>query len=219
MEKWDTIRMNAILPRRIVTIRLIKMLRQKNWMMLLFALWKVRQNYGCWIWEYHSMLLRVENYLRIMFQAIWGKCILVMTRRAMLLAKMKCRSNWTGCYGKFDKVRHVAKLEKEFDFYWAVGDRWLCDTWKISRWMMTIAHGKKYSTLNVTTDTYGPIVIAKGKEDLNLCHHRLDHMSSKRLEIMHLKGKLLSLKQVHIDMCESYILGKKKGGLASRKLV
>ena len=36
---------------------------------------------------------------------------------------------------------------------------------------------------------------------------------------MHLKGKLLSLKQVHIDMCESYILGKKKGGLASRKLV
>lgn len=85
--------MNAILPRRIVTIRLIKMLRQKNWMMLLFALWKVRQNYGCWIWEYHSMLPRVENYLRIMFQAIWGKCILVMTRRAMLLAKMKCRSN------------------------------------------------------------------------------------------------------------------------------
>lgn len=75
---------------------------------------------------------------------------------------------------------------------------------------MTIAHGKKYSTLNVTTDTYGPIVIAKGKEDLNLCHHRLDHMSSKRLEIMHLKWKLLSLNQVHIDMCESYILGKKK---------
>lgn len=37
-EKWDTIRMNAALPRRIVTIRLIKMLRQKNWMMLLFAL-------------------------------------------------------------------------------------------------------------------------------------------------------------------------------------
>lgn len=145
------------------------------------------------------MLLRVENYLRIMFQAIWWKCILVMTRGAMLLAKMKCRSNWTGCYGKFDKVRHVAKLEKEFDFYWAVGDRWLCDnfsgdTWKISRWAMTIAHGKKYSTLNVTTDTYGPIVIAKGKEDLNLCHHRLDHMSSKRLKIMHLKWKLFKFK-------------------------
>ena len=34
-------------------------------------------------------------------------------------------------------------------------------------------------------------------------------MSSKRLKIMHLKGKLLSLKQVHIDMCESYIHGKK----------
>lgn len=77
---------------------------------------------------------------------------------------------------------------------------------------MTIAHGKKYSTFNVTTYTYGPIVIAKGKEDLNLCHHRLDHMSSKRLDIMHLKWKLLSLNQVHIDMCESYILGKKKGG-------
>lgn len=93
MEKLDTIRMNAALPRRIVTIRLIKMLHQKNWMMLLFVLWKVRQNCGCWIWEYHTMLLRVENYLRIMFQAIWGKCILVMTRRMMLLAKMKCRSN------------------------------------------------------------------------------------------------------------------------------
>lgn len=84
---------------------------------------------------------------------------------------------------------------------------------------MTIAHGKKYITLNVTTDTYGPIVIANGKENLNLCHHRLDHISSKRLEIMHFKGKLLSLKQVHIDMCESYILGKKKKGLASRNLV
>lgn len=84
---------------------------------------------------------------------------------------------------------------------------------------MTIAHGKKYSTLNVTTYTYGPIIIAKGKEDLNLCHHRLDHMSSERLEIMHLKWKLLSLNQVHIDMCQRYILGKKGGGLASRKLV
>lgn len=83
---------------------------------------------------------------------------------------------------------------------------------------MTIAHGKKCNTLNVTTDTYGPIVIAKGKEDLNLYHHRLDHMSSKRLAIMHLKGKLLSLKQVHIDMCESYILGKKKKGVSFKKV-
>lgn len=162
IEKWDTIRMNAALPRRIVTIRLIKILCKKNWMMLLFALWKVRKHCGCWIWEYHSMLLRVENYFRIMFQTIWGKCILVMTRCVMLLAKTKCRSNWTGCYRKFDKVRHVAKLEKEFDFYWAVSDRWLCDnfsgdTWKISRWAMTIAYGKKNGTLNVTIDTYGQL--------------------------------------------------------------
>lgn len=165
MEKWDTIRMNATLPRRIVTIRLIKMLCQKNWMTFLFALWRVRKNCGYWIREYHSMLLRVENYLRIMFQAIWGKCILVMTRRVMSLEKTKCRSNWTGCYGNFDKVRHIAKFEKEFDFYWAVGDRRLCgnflgDMWKSSRWAMTIAHGKKNSTLNVTIDTYGPIEIA-----------------------------------------------------------
>ena len=66
------------------------------------------------------------------------------------------------------------------------------------------------STLYMTIDGCESIVIVERKEDLNLWHQRLSHMSSKRLEIMHLNKKLSSLKSVDIDMCESRILEKQR---------
>ena len=52
------------------------------------------------------------------------------------------------------------------------------------------------------------IVVVDSKENPNLWHQRLDHMSSKGLEIMYLNGKLSGLKLVDIGMCESCIFRK-----------
>lgn len=74
------------------------------------------------------------------------------------------------------------------------------DTWKISKWAMTIAWGKKNDSFYLTIDDYDFHAFAENKEDSNLWHQRLDHMSGMGLEIMHSNGKLPRLNSIEIDM-------------------
>ena len=54
------------------------------------------------------------------------------------------------------------------------------------------------------------IAVTKISTDKNLWHRRLGHISKKGMKMLLLKGKLLELKSVDFDMCESCILGKHK---------
>ena len=85
--------------------------------------------------------------------------------------------------------------------------------WKVSRGAMIIALGKKTDTIYMTTNACRSIAVAASKEDHNLWHQRLGHMSEKGLKIMHSKGKLPGLQS--IDLCECCILANRKE-LASR---
>ena len=58
------------------------------------------------------------------------------------------------------------------------------DSWKISRRALTIARGKKSGTLYITSYGFGLVVVAESKEDPNLWHQRLGHISSKGLKVM-----------------------------------
>jgi hypothetical protein len=51
--------------------------------------------------------------------------------------------------------------------------------WKVSRGAMIMAHGKKTGSLYMTTNACGSIAVATSKEDPNLWHQRLGHMSEK----------------------------------------
>ncbi|XP_059654507.1 uncharacterized mitochondrial protein AtMg00300-like [Cornus florida] len=75
---------------------------------------------------------------------------------------------------------------------------------------MTIARGKKSGTLYTTTSACGSIAIAENREDHNLWHQRLGHMSERGLKIMHSKGKLPGIRAIDIDFCESCVMGKQK---------
>ena len=54
------------------------------------------------------------------------------------------------------------------------------------------------------------IIVAEASTYTNLWHHRLGHMSEKRMKILLSQGKLPELKSVDFDMCEICILGKQK---------
>ena len=73
-----------------------------------------------------------------------------------------------------------------------------------------MAHGKKTSTLYMTSSPRDTIVVADASTDTSLWHRRLGHMSEKGMKILLLKGKLPKLKSIDFDMCESCILGKLK---------
>ena len=75
---------------------------------------------------------------------------------------------------------------------------------------MLIARGKKRSTLYMTTKPGDVAIVATGNDDVSLWHNRLGHMSQKEMKELLSKGKLPELKNVHFDMCESYIMGKQK---------
>ena len=52
--------------------------------------------------------------------------------------------------------------------------------------------------------------VAAGNDDASLWHNRLGHMSQKGMKELLSKEKLSELKNIHFDMCESCIMGKKK---------
>ena len=75
---------------------------------------------------------------------------------------------------------------------------------------MVIVRGKKKSTLYTITEPGDVVVVAAGNDDASLWHNKLGHMSQKGMKELLSKGKLSELKNVHFDMCESYIMGKQK---------
>ena len=79
--------------------------------------------------------------------------------------------------------------------------------WKVTKRAMVIARGKKRSTLYMTTKLGDVATVAAGNDDASLWHNRLGHMSQKGMKKLLSKGKLLELKNVNFDMCESYIMG------------
>ncbi|XP_028063228.1 uncharacterized protein LOC114266527 [Camellia sinensis] len=72
---------------------------------------------------------------------------------------------------------------------------------------MVVARGQKEGTLYMTTNNRNAIAVAGEKEDSNLWHQRLEHMSQKEMTVMASKGKLSNLKSVDIDFCKDCIFG------------
>lgn len=83
-------------------------------------------------------------------------------------------------------------------------------SWKITKGPMVVAHGKKSSTLYMTTSPRDMLAITEAGNDTSLWHHRLGHISVKRMKVLLSKGKLPELKSFNFDLCESYVLGKQK---------
>ena len=73
-----------------------------------------------------------------------------------------------------------------------------------------MARGKKIGTLYMTSSPRDTIAVAEVSTETSLWHHRLGHISEKRMKMLLSKGKLPELKSIDFDMCESYILGKQK---------
>ena len=73
-----------------------------------------------------------------------------------------------------------------------------------------MACGKKTGTLYMTSSPRDTIVVAEASTDTSIWHRRLGHMSEKGMKMLLSKGKLLELKSIDFDMCESCILGKQK---------
>ena len=71
-----------------------------------------------------------------------------------------------------------------------------------------MARGKKIGTLYMTSSPRDTIAVAEVSTETSLWHHRLGHISEKGMKMLLSKGKLLELKSIDFDMCESCILGK-----------
>ena len=71
-----------------------------------------------------------------------------------------------------------------------------------------MARGKKTGTICMNSSPRDTIAVADVSTDTSLWYRRLGHMNEKGMKILLSKGKLLELKSINFDMCESYILGK-----------
>ena len=83
-------------------------------------------------------------------------------------------------------------------------------TWKVTKGTRVLACGKKTGTLYMTSSPRDTIAVADASTDTSLWHRGLGHMSEKGMKMLLSKGKLLELKSIDFDMCESCILGKQK---------
>ena len=83
-------------------------------------------------------------------------------------------------------------------------------TWKVTKGARVLAHGKKTGNLCMTSSPRDTIAVVDASTDTSLWHRRLGHMSEKGIKMLLSKGKLLELKSINFDMCESCILGKQK---------
>ena len=83
-------------------------------------------------------------------------------------------------------------------------------TWKVTKGARVLARGKKTGTLYMTSSPRDTITVAEASIDISLWHRRLGHMSEKGMKMLLSRGKLLKLKSIDFDMCESCILGKQK---------
>ena len=69
--------------------------------------------------------------------------------------------------------------------------------------------GKEKKHIVHDHETDDVVVVAVGNDDASLWHNRLGHMSQKGMKELLSKKKLPELKNVHFNMCESCIIGKK----------
>ena len=114
-----------------------------------------------------------------------------------------------------EKVRHIPDLRRNLISVGQLDDErhailFVSDTWKVTKGARVLAHGKKTSTLYMTSSPGDTFAVAKPSIDTSLWHRRLGHMSEKGMKMLLSKGKLQELKSIDFDMCESCILGKQK---------
>jgi hypothetical protein len=84
-------------------------------------------------------------------------------------------------------------------------------TWKVIKGSLVIAKGEKVGTLYLCIgNTDSSISLASTGVDTALWHHRLGHMSEKRMQILHKINLLPDLKQIELDFCEHCVYGKQK---------
>ena len=114
-----------------------------------------------------------------------------------------------------EKVRHIPDLRKNLISVGQLDDErhailFVGGTWKVTKGARVLARGKKTGTLYMTSSPRDTIAVVKASTNTSLWHHRLGHMSEKRMKMLLSRGKLPELKSNDFDMCESYILGKQK---------
>jgi hypothetical protein len=74
-----------------------------------------------------------------------------------------------------------------------------------------IEKGEKVGTLYLcigNIDSY--ISLASIGVDTTLWHHRIGHMSEKRMQILHKINFFPDIKQIDLDFCEHCVYGKQK---------
>ena len=114
-----------------------------------------------------------------------------------------------------EKVRHIPDLRRNLISVGQLDDEghailFVGGTWKVTKGARILAREKKTGTLYMTSSPRDIIAVADASTNTSLWHRRLGHMSEKGMKMLLSKGKLLELKSIDFDMCESCILGKQK---------
>ena len=112
-----------------------------------------------------------------------------------------------------EKVRHIPELRRNLISIGQLDDEghailFVGGTWKVTKGARVLARGKKIGALYMTSSPRDTIVVANASTNTNLWHRRLGHISEKGMKMLLSKGKLLELKSIDFDMCESCIFGK-----------
>ena len=120
-----------------------------------------------------------------------------------------------GSFWLLEKVRHIPDLKRNLISVGQLDDEghailFVGGTWKVTKGARVLAHGKKTSTMHMTSSPRDTIAVADASTNTSLWHHRLGHMSEKGMKMLLSKGKLLELKSIDFDMCENCIVGKQK---------
>ena len=107
-----------------------------------------------------------------------------------------------------EKVRHIPDLRRNLISVGQLDDEghailFVGGTWKVTKGARVLAHGKKNSTMYMTSSPRNTISVADASTNIRLWHRRLCHMSEKWMKMLLSKGKLLELKSIDFDMCES----------------
>ena len=114
-----------------------------------------------------------------------------------------------------EKVRHIPDLRKNLISVGQLDDErhailFVGGTWKVTKGARVLARGEKTGTPYMTSSPTDTIAIAKASTDTSLWHRRLGYISEKGMKMLLSKRKQPELKSIDFDMCESYILGKRK---------
>ena len=86
-----------------------------------------------------------------------------------------------------EKVRHIPELRRNLISVGQLDDEghailFVSGTWKVTKGVRVLAHGKKTGTLYMTSSPRDTIAVAEVGTDANLWHRRLGHMSEKGMK-------------------------------------